>query len=198
MTRKANPDVVQRILYLMPDCIADARRQGFDGAEHEFIWTPTDLAWIAEQVERWIGRKPHLSEWHAAGNFPWISDGAPYCEPDISRKVAAALREAATIIDHGWARGDYALNAAQRPVDPNAYDATCFCASGAIARATYGTYLREDVSDIFAAYLYGTKLRLKVAPTAAIAQWNDSPDRTAVEVATAMRDCASRVEAGEL
>lgn len=108
--------------------------------------------------------------------------------PEHREEVVNTLRDAAEVVERGWTQGTFARNAGGYEVQPTALYAVCWCALGAISRVTNEEPgLDEHATDALSEYING-----------AIGAWNDEPDRTAAEVAAAMRECADRVERGEL
>jgi hypothetical protein len=104
--------------------------------------------------------------------------------------TAQILRDAAALVEKGWTQG-----CAAREIDGvftgfSSGKASCWCVSGAIARAIYD--LGGDVGSRSSVYPYlwtaiGTKFQ---------AGWNDSPDRTQAEVVAALLRAAELAEAG--
>lgn len=91
-------------------------------------------------------------------------------------------------VDRGWTQDAMARDAAGNKVAPDAPDAACWCAMGAIlagrgARKHACSALSQHIGGRF----YGR-----------IPGWNDAAVRTAEDVAATLRACADRVERGEL
>jgi hypothetical protein len=80
------------------------------------------------------------------------------------------------LIEHGWTQGHFAKNALGEPCPFEAEEATCFCAAGAIWRAS-GSF-EEATSPGQAALEALTEL----VPNGAVAHWNDAEERTKDEV----------------
>lgn len=99
---------------------------------------------------------------------------------------AAILRAAADLVERGWCQGAYAMDATGRWLtSPWDLGACRFCAIGAIDRSApdKSSKLRAQMS------LEGHVNR------AALWAWNDDPQQTQASVATAMRQCADRMDA---
>ncbi|MGE0289088.1 MAG: hypothetical protein AB7I42_22820 [Bradyrhizobium sp.] len=104
----------------------------------------------------------------------------------VERAAAVAtLRDAAALVERGWTQGAWARNAAGNGVFYDAPDAVRWCAIGAIW---------ADDKD----RRWGALLALGRHVGIEVSAWNDLPGRTADEVLAALRDCADRVERGEL
>lgn len=103
------------------------------------------------------------------------------------------LLKAAELVERGWCQGHGATDKSGNTVDRDADDAACFCALGAISRATQGT--KQSVrNDLF----WDARARLgdvvDQAGFMGVAPWNDAPGRTQAEVVQALRQAAEACE----
>jgi hypothetical protein len=102
------------------------------------------------------------------------------------RAVIATLRRARKLISQPerWTRAHFARDARGRGLTPNNADAVCFCAVGAIQRASGS--LAYDTPEIRAlGYRLGS----------AIPHWNDHPRRTHAQVLARFDRTIARLEA---
>jgi hypothetical protein len=89
--------------------------------------------------------------------------------------VAEKLREARALIAKGWTQGEFARTKTGRKTPPKSPSATCFCASGAVIRATGAAGVAEG--------LFSQEFRvLRQAVRGNVVIWNDAPERTQAEV----------------
>lgn len=98
---------------------------------------------------------------------------------------AQVLREAAALVEKGHCKGEYARDAQGLKVDRDSPSAVSWCAFGAIARAN-GTLLNDQAVACESA--------LEAVVEDDVQEWNDAPERTAAEVAEAMRKAAESLE----
>ena len=103
---------------------------------------------------------------------------------------AKVLRRAGELVEQGWCRFYLAMTGTgicfEGPTSPKAVQ---WCARGAIQRAAHELDVADEsdrVEDL-AGENYGGAFGL--------AHWNNDPERTADEVAAALREAADRVEA---
>ena len=94
------------------------------------------------------------------------------------------LKKAAAIVEEGWCQGTFHLN--KDGVKCYRSGATKSCASGAISRAVGADYFAASALELYAL----GKLTESIG-CASLITWNDHTDRTAVEVAEAMRQAAT-------
>lgn len=106
------------------------------------------------------------------------------------RMAAKVLRRAAEIVEQGFCQGHLAVNTEGRYVDELSPTATAWCALGAMCLAAH--QVTGSRSNDLGAW---SALNALVQPTL-IHEWNNAPERTADEVAQALRDAAERCEAG--
>lgn len=55
--------LIDRIRAGLADCITEARKQGWTGADRDYAYTREDLAWVVRE----IGATPTREEWREAG-----------------------------------------------------------------------------------------------------------------------------------
>ena len=108
------------------------------------------------------------------------------------------LLKAASIVEEGWCQGTMHCNEEGAPTySRETPDRSC--ATGAVERAfdllRVGRYLDDSVFAAAGSAL-GEHLdpKMEWTPWLSIANWNDHPDRTATEVAEAMRQAATKHE----
>ena len=105
--------------------------------------------------------------------------------------VARVLAVAAGYVERGWTRNSMARDAAGERVNATDPTACARCALGALTAAANGLGWRGyDLADL--RQECSAALGLPCVVTA----WNDSPDRTAVEVAARMREAADKLRTG--
>jgi hypothetical protein len=116
---------------------------------------------------------------------------------ELQAKATEVLREAAALIEQGWCQKYAARDAFGNETLINDGDDVEWCALGAIDCAA--DRLTSEIADEFQ---IGNRLQLvksaetrlckvvKVEGIGAIVQWNDARDRTAEEVAAALREAA--------
>lgn len=100
-------------------------------------------------------------------------------------KPAAAIAEtidrAAGLLEaKGWTQGAFARDRDGRPVSTGAENAACFCAAGAIIRAS--TSISQEIRAIEEVF----------KPCRRLTVWNDAPGRTQAEVVDKLREAASK------
>jgi hypothetical protein len=88
--------------------------------------------------------------------------------------VAEGLKKARRLLEKGWTQGNWAVDQAGRPVDPEDPSACSFCLGGALCVAM-------KLSD-FATAIDATFLSVGTA----FASFNDAPGRTKSEVLAAL------------
>ena len=109
--------------------------------------------------------------------------------------AAAILKRAAEIITPpgSWGQGQTAVDKDGRQVPSSSTAAVCFCALGAINRATRELQQPEHVSQ--RAYQLTNLELVDVAPSAInLPAWNDAPGRTQQEVVDLLHKAASRCQ----
>lgn len=105
------------------------------------------------------------------------------------KNVWMVLLEAAELVDRGWAQRDSALDSCGKIVSPHDLKATCFCALGAIRRATGAdpdSTLTVDAVRTLANYLGPVHFD----GLQDVVRWNDSHKRTKQEVVYALKAAA--------
>lgn len=103
--------------------------------------------------------------------------------------VAEVLRAAASLVESGWCQKAMATDASGRPVPEDDDTASCFCALGAVIRAAdYDSGVYMAALDRFCEFIYAETGHF------AVSRWNDTPGRTAEDVAARLRECAGQVE----
>lgn len=111
----------------------------------------------------------------------------------MSAATAVVLDRAAALCERGWTQGTAARYDDGSPAECyRDNDAVCWCAIGAISRASYETEGEARV-------LYNaSELALiewsvsAVSGYNSITAWNDAPERTQAEVVAALREAARR------
>lgn len=105
---------------------------------------------------------------------------------------ADVLERAAALIEQPgkWTQGAFARAANGNPIGPLSPNATCWCAYGAIGRATGDGWPAVEAVGAFGCSVPNPDGRPQ---RDAIAIWNDAPERTAAEVAAALRACAAKL-----
>lgn len=99
---------------------------------------------------------------------------------------AAIVRRAIELIEQGWTQFSMARDANGRRVLPPYNDAASFCASGAIARATYevhgyGPKLSSTTDALTDRWAVFNHIRTYIG-TNTVASWNDDRTRTKEDV----------------
>jgi len=96
------------------------------------------------------------------------------------------LRKARKLIEtpERWTKGDAAKDRDGVPVGMKSRAAVCFCAAGAIARASGG----------WNGGYHNARAALEVAIGGAIAEWNDAPRRTHAQVLRAFDKAITSLE----
>lgn len=101
--------------------------------------------------------------------------------------VADILERAAKLIEPegAWTQGSFASAASGKPTGSIWNDnASCFCIRGAIARIAGALYS--------GAAIFATRVILGNDDQAALARWNDAPERTQAEVVAKLREAAAK------
>jgi FMN-dependent NADH-azoreductase len=104
----------------------------------------------------------------------------------------AVLRRAADLVAEGWAQKTFARTRGGKDVLWNDHRAVCFCATGAVRRASGGTGYNDlpwEIIDAAEAAL------MRVISADDIPSWNDAADRTQAQVTRALRKAADLAEA---
>jgi hypothetical protein len=117
------------------------------------------------------------------------------------KTIAQILNDAADILASSpqvWGKGSYALDTDGNPTIFSDQDAVCFCAAGAIARASNSANLKSSIYiphipavQAFAEYINPNNSTGRVG---IIADWNDAPERTREEVIAELRAAATKQE----
>ena len=106
--------------------------------------------------------------------------------------VAEVLERAADLIEPegAWTQGEFALNADGEITGLSEFRgaAVCWCALGAINKASAGDDSLEDVAELI---LRNLVVRL-------VDEWNDAPERTQAEVVAKLREAAALARAETL
>lgn len=119
-----------------------------------------------------------------AANTATVASGLPLPPTTASTVLSAA----ADLIDAtGWTQGELARNQDGDGVIESSPDAVCFCASGAVWRASdsIADFRRRDA-------VAGRALRALSSMVGVVPDWNDAPNRTQSEVVTALRQAAEK------
>jgi len=105
-------------------------------------------------------------------------------------ETVKALREARRLIKKGWSRKAYARDRWRHPVDSSSKRAVCFCATGAINRATWGkNFSITEQAE--------TQIKNVISSNGFhnIVDWNDAMGRTKQEVVRAFTKAIQTLEA---
>jgi hypothetical protein len=94
--------------------------------------------------------------------------------------VPAVLYRAAELVERGWTQGTFARDSEGLPTQSADIDAVVFCAAGAICCA----------GDRFTSLGTHSELTLRRHLQSDVPTWNDTPGRTAAEVAAKLREAA--------
>jgi hypothetical protein len=105
-------------------------------------------------------------------------------------EIADKLREARALIERGWTKGEFALDANGDEADGITAQPVCFCALGAISQAAIG-YPNPDADDLpvinepfdEVATFFAGSLGFRFSHE--VARWNDALGRTQAEVLAA-------------
>lgn len=112
---------------------------------------------------------------------------------NIARQAAEALEAASVAVLIGWTQGAWAraTHMDNLIVSAISRNADCFCASGALMLSAKYDRATEELA--FEELFHQIGVRKHTTYAAAIAQWNDAPERTAEEVAEALWLAAQRI-----
>jgi hypothetical protein len=92
--------------------------------------------------------------------------------------IADKLAEARKLIERGWTQGQYARGKSGKAVDEHGRHAVCFCALGALRRAT-GNYWDNGPETRL--------LRSAIGSKKDVIDWNDAKRRTQAQVIEAFK-----------
>lgn len=115
-----------------------------------------------------------------------------------TQEIATKLREAAALVDKGWTQGTNARDAERNPVASTDKRAVCFCAFGALRRATddnFATALAVEHANQQVRLEFGDAFTERFRPSDAV-NFNDEPGRTKEEVSALLRRTADRLDTG--
>ncbi len=98
------------------------------------------------------------------------------------------LMKAASIVEEGWCQGELHIRNGH-PCGSGQADRSC--ATGAITRAVNQMMKVSDAVALCRSARYALMNHLGRRKGSSIVMWNDHPDRTAIEVADAMREAAA-------
>jgi hypothetical protein len=116
------------------------------------------------------------------------------------RDVAGILDRAADLIEPEgmWTRQSYARDAKGREISPESPEATCFCMMGAISRvASNHADLHAALALVGEGLPPSPKYNAHIGGAdyvAAIARFNDAPERTQAEVVAKLREAAAKAQ----
>lgn len=119
---------------------------------------------------------------------------------DINAQAANILRRAATLVDAGWTRGVEARDGYGNACLVYSPDAKCWCALGALERASIELHELRIIKIRACAALHSavgfsfTETRGARALYWDISQWNDQAERKKDEVIAALNKAANALE----